>query len=183
MEAEFIAKLVQMHGENEFLDGVFRFTASASSLFFAVSFVAAALFVWFFRKKERFEFAPAALIILPLTLLANRLIRALVGRQRPFEVIEGLVPLVSHSPGNSFPSNHAAASFAVSFFIYFINPRFGVLFFFLSFLVSVSRLYAGLHFPSDVLAGMLVAASFALLARFKRVSMSSFLRKISGVEA
>ncbi|MFH1462650.1 MAG: phosphatase PAP2 family protein [bacterium] len=83
------------------------------------------------------------------------LVRFFWERPRPF--IENNVNLLlEHEATSSFPSGHAAFFFALSFAVYAYNKKTGLLFFLASFLISVSRVFAGLHWPSDIIAGALV---------------------------
>lgn len=83
------------------------------------------------------------------------LIRFLWERPRPF--IENHVNLIiNHINSSSFPSGHAAFFFALSTVVYFYNKKTGTLFFIASFLISISRVFCGIHWPSDIIAGALI---------------------------
>lgn len=86
----------------------------------------------------------------------TEIIRYLLPRVRPF-VTYHVNLLVAHNPNEpSFPSGHAAFFFALSTVVYFYNKKAGVLFFIASFLISISRVFAGIHWPSDILVGAIV---------------------------
>lgn len=89
------------------------------------------------------------------TLLVNNVfLKNVVNRTRPYEVIEGLTYLVRAPIDSSFPSGHSACSFAVACVMYRRLPkRYGVPALILAVLIAVSRLYVGVHYPSDVLFG------------------------------
>jgi len=80
------------------------------------------------------------------------LIRFLWHRPRPF-IENNIHLLLEHSASSSFPSGHAAFFFALSTVVYFYNKKAGYLFFLASFLISISRVFCGIHWPSDILAG------------------------------
>ena len=106
-----------------------------------------------------------SLIALLGTLLVNNmLLKNLVARTRPYEVIEGLTYIVMKPSDYSFPSGHAGCSFSAACIMYRRLPRrYGVPALILAILISVSRLYVGVHYPSDVLFGVIsgIAISYA----------------------
>ena len=106
-----------------------------------------------------------SLIALLGTLLVNNmLLKNLVARTRPYEVIEGLTYIVRKPSDYSFPSGHAGCSFSTACIMYRRLPRrYGVPALILAILISVSRLYVGVHYPSDVLFGVIsgIAISYA----------------------
>ncbi len=83
-----------------------------------------------------------------------------VHRHRPFEHQLG-----PSERTHSFPSGHAATSFAGATTLALYAPRYRRWFFGLAVLIAFSRLYEGVHYPTDVLAGALLGAATALLLR------------------
>ena len=108
-----------------------------------------------------------ALVSLLLGLLCtNVLLKHLVGRERPWLHVAGLIPLVDERDPNSFPSGHTCAAFAAGMSWVRALPRrwMRVLSAVLAVCMGLSRLYVGVHYPSDVLAGALVGSFCAWLA-------------------
>lgn len=90
------------------------------------------------------------------TLLVNYLTKLTLDRQRPLSDDPALKPLVGVPSSSSFPSSHAAMSFAAAVAMTFYYAPLWAVFFGLALLMSWSRVYVGVHYPSDVIAGMLV---------------------------
>ena len=87
-------------------------------------------------------------------ILNNLFLKNLVARTRPYEVIDGLTLLVDKASDLSFPSGHSAASFVAAVIILRLLPRrYGVSAMVLAAFIAFSRLYVGIHYPTDVLAG------------------------------
>jgi len=81
-------------------------------------------------------------------------IRWIWERPRPF--IENNVNLLLEHNAPAFPSGHAAFFFAISTIVYYYNKRIGALFFLSSILIVIARVFSGIHWPTDILAGAVV---------------------------
>ena len=88
-------------------------------------------------------------------LLCNVMLKPLVGRMRPFTVNTGMELLINAPKDFSFPSGHTAASFAAAFALLFVKNKLWIPSMILASLIAFSRLYLYVHYPTDVLAGIL----------------------------
>ncbi len=109
-------------------------------------------------------------IILSLLLsliITNLVLKNLVARPRPFEAIEGFIPLMERfadAGGYSFPSGHASSSFAAAFAISAAKGKKGAPAYIPALFISLARLYIGVHYPTDILCGALAGTLAALAA-------------------
>lgn len=101
----------------------------------------------------------AALLAMVLGLVVTNLtIKPLISRPRPWLDVPGLTALVTENDPNSFPSGHSCAAFAAAMSWRRELPRkwMGRLGLLLALCMALSRLYVGVHYPSDVLVGCLI---------------------------
>ncbi len=138
----------QFAGKSVCLDSLVVFFAEYLGYFLAVSVI-----FLFWKKWKIIVQSFSAAIIARFGIV--ELIRFFWHRSRPF--IENNVNLLlNHENSYSFPSGHATFFFALSFVIYKYNKKAGIFFFIASFLISVARVFCGVHWPSDILAGAIV---------------------------
>lgn len=134
----------------------------------------ATIALWFLARPygdARWKIAStSALVAAAVAMITNQAIAHLWERPRPFVDHRALTHLLSApSPDPSFPSDHAAAAFAIAFAILAFSRRAGSLFLAAATLIGISRIALGLHYPSDVLAGVFVGlGSAALVTRSGR---------------
>ncbi|MDP8256937.1 MAG: phosphatase PAP2 family protein [Candidatus Alcyoniella australis] len=106
-------------------------------------------------------------LILLTNLIASDVIKPLVGRERPCHTLEQvrlLTPEGNCSSSRSFPSAHAANLFAAAVFLSWRRRRRAWLLFPLAALIALSRVYIGVHWPSDVAAGALLGVALGTCA-------------------
>lgn len=108
-------------------------------------------------RRDEWLFAGA---LGPFAIGANFAVKLLVRRQRP--VLEGLPPLGGAPSSLSFPSAHTTASFAVATAMTRIDPVAATLFV-LAAAISIGRPYLGMHYPSDVLGGVVLGTALGLV--------------------
>jgi undecaprenyl-diphosphatase len=129
--------------------------------------------------------ALTALAAAGVALALNLALSHLWARPRPFVAHPATVHmLLAHSRDASFPSDHAAAGFAVAVVLFRQHVRLGWTALALAALMSFARVYVGDHYPGDVLAGAVIGAAVALaLARIAPLLTARLFRKDSSEEA
>ncbi len=130
-----------------------------------LGFVLLAVFLILFLKNRD----PKFLLIPLVSALVSRfvfteIIRFFYFRPRPF-VEKGITPLIEHASTASFPSGHAAFYFALSAGVYHFNKKAGLWFFIVSATISLARVFAGLHYFTDILAGLVIGLLSYFLVR------------------
>lgn len=132
-----------------------------------------------YPKTRLLGVAAAAALVTDLV-CCNLILKPLVARIRPYEINTAIELLVSKPVDYSFPSGHTAASFAVVSALYFMKAkRLWIPSLVLAVLIAFSRLYLYVHFPTDVLGGVLVGI-FAGYVGYRFAGMKSVRMRISG---
>lgn len=117
------------------------------------------------RKSTRKAGITSSVSIALGALCTNVCLKNLVQRTRPYVVNENLNVLIDFPSDYSFPSGHTCASFAVATVIFCLLPRkYGVPAIIFASLIAISRMYVGVHYFTDILGGLIVGVSAALLA-------------------
>lgn len=153
-----ILDFIQTHMRSPFLDTFFtRIThlGDAGTIWILIAVIL------LFTKKYRKAGLGMLIVMLTANIIGDQIIKPLVGRARPFthRDMELLIPL----PGRySFPSGHSASSFGAAVFLYLHNKKLGIPAFVLAALIAFSRMYLYVHYPTDVLGGILLGTVCAV---------------------
>lgn len=136
-------------GHNAGLDWIFVFVSDQMG--YVLIFL---LFVLFWKRED---FKQVVLVSLGSAIVARfvlvSLIRYFTYSPRPFLILENVNKLVSNENASSFPSGHASFYFALAMGVYFYNKKTGLIFLCLAGLMGVARIFVGVHWPLDILAG------------------------------
>lgn len=116
-------------------------------------------------KKTRKAGFMSAVALLGSLLINNYLIKNLVQRPRPFVTFTDLQILIPTPSEFSFPSGHTSSSFAAAaVFFRHLPKKLGIPSVILASLVGFSRMYVGVHYPTDVIAGAIVGILLSYMA-------------------
>lgn len=130
------------------------------------------LFAWWrvSRRRDSREQAVAgfaglvwAPLAAALALLVNIPIRDFVERPRPFLDHKGLEVLVQGKDDYSFVSDHSTMAMALAVGIFMVHRRYGLVGIVLAVVAGTSRVYMGVHYPTDVVGGLALGTAVALL--------------------
>ena len=107
-------------------------------------------------------YAIAAVIL--SRLVFTEIIRYFYPHLRPF-ILYKFTPLI-FDYANSFPSGHAAFFFALAAIIFLFHKKWGIAYFTGTLIIVLSRIIAGVHWPMDILGGLVVGVGSAILVQF-----------------
>ncbi len=147
-----------------FLDAFFKIFTNVGSTAAVICFL---IILLAFKKTRKIGIQAACAAIICL-ILGNCILKPLIGRARPFTdpraLIDSASLLIKKPTDGSFPSGHTMHSFSLAFTIFLNNKKWGFLAVILAFMIAFSRMYLFVHFPTDILSGMLLGAICALLS-------------------
>ncbi|MBI2564675.1 phosphatase PAP2 family protein [Candidatus Woesearchaeota archaeon] len=106
-----------------------------------------------------------AFTALMLAIFIDQIINLFIYVKRPF--LENQVNLlVIPSDSSSFPSGHTLRAFALGTALFFYNKKQGIIALLIALLVGISRIFAGVHYPSDALGGIIIGIIASLLTNY-----------------
>jgi undecaprenyl-diphosphatase len=170
---EKILFFIQDNLHNGFLDILMPFITFLGSSGGLVWIAACVALI--FSKKYRMAGIMGICVILLSNIASEYLIKSIVQRPRPF-ILHPQELLISKPGGYSFPSSHTTVSFAVSTVLFISIKKYGFILFTSALLISFSRLYLFVHYPSDVITGAITGllCSLAVLGAFKKFVPGAF---------
>ena len=107
-----------------------------------------------------------SIIIPAVTLVGVYVMRKLINRQRPYEKFGTDSLIAKNKKGQSFPSNHSACGFVIALTGFSLNPILGFGLLAIALIIALTRIFAGVHFVSDVIAGVIIGTLAGLVFIF-----------------
>ena len=160
--------LINQRTANSVLDAVMPVITDRAHFIVPLAVLWLLLF-WRAGRKGRIVAGLTLVVIAASDQLSAHVLKPIFSRTRPPYVLESVRLLVDTTHSFSFPSVHASNAFAVASFVSSFYPRTKIALYILAALLAYSRVYVGVHFPSDVLGGavlgLLLGLSGAVIAR------------------
>lgn len=160
--------------ELRFIEALHGFISSpfADRLAVAVSFLGNGGMVWILAivvlllsPKTR-KAGIAAAVALAAEAVICSCLKIVIARPRPFDIDRSIELLIAPPSDYSFPSGHTASSFACASAIRYAGLRYSVPAFILASMIAFSRIYLLVHYPSDILGGVILGFACGQLGRW-----------------
>jgi len=150
INSELFLQIYSLGNQNYLLDRIFIF--GANELIFVI-FAVVFLLILFGHPAERkaFLFLIIGLIFAETAIYITHLFFL---EPRPYVTLN-LIPLIKHTPDASFPSGHTTLAASIAFSYFFAKSKYTILFILAMLWVGFSRIFVGVHYPLDVLAGII----------------------------
>lgn len=174
----YLIELINHRIKNDFLDKfMYRVTDLGGAIFSTIFSIVLVLFGNDFIKLIGLE----ALLVLGLSQIVVQSLKLILSRQRPYKIIEQLHTFGINLKDYSFPSGHTTASFSIATVLALNIPAISPLTFFIATIIGISRIYLGVHYPTDVAAGIILGVGSSLLVHIYLLDYIQEFARIVGL--
>ena len=152
----YLLELVNLSFHNFILDHLALYISYGGIIYFWIIII---ILLYLLGGKKGKDVAKRMLIVLIITTLITQVVKYVVMRPRPYTELSSLI-LLGLGTDPSFPSGHTSTSTAMS---WVLSKEYNWIFMLIPIFVALSRLYIGVHYPSDVMGGFLLGLGVAYL--------------------
>ena len=166
--------LNQLAGQNPIFDQLVLLFSKYGPILFGLILV----WLWFSNAQNQHEnrkIVLYAVSIAILTLGIDKLIEMVYFRPRPFVNHSVILLLEKSNLDPSFPSNHAAGAFALAFALFWKRRKIGAVLILMACFMAFSRIFIGVHYPLDVLAGAFIGLAVTYIVMLLKRLLESFI--------
>lgn len=152
---------------------MFRVTNLGGAIFISLLAIGLAVFGNYNIRKIGIE----AMIVLFISQSIVYTIKKILSRERPYKMIEHLNTFGISLKDYSFPSGHTTASFSMATTLALNIPRIWLILYLLALIIGISRIYLGVHYPTDVMAGIIIGIATSLFVHTNLLGWVDLLNK------
>jgi undecaprenyl-diphosphatase len=158
-----------------FLDKFFSIITNVNNWYIAYIIL---LGIAFIKGGIRGKIAVAAIILMIVITdqLNHKLFKEIFQRIRPCMTLSDALTPLGCNGTYSFPSSHALNNFAAATFFYRLFPKLKWILFITALLVALSRVYLGLHYPSDILGGAIIGSTFGYIFSIAALKIEEYIK-------
>lgn len=157
---DFFIYLINDRMKNRFLD---RFMYRITDLGGAIASTIFALSLLILGNRDVRLIGLEALAVLGISQIIVQSIKLGLSRERPYKIIQHLNTFGIDLKDYSFPSGHTTASFSIAATLALNIPNIWIILYLLALLIGISRIYLGVHYPTDVLAGIVLGIGTSIV--------------------
>lgn len=155
-------RIIQFFKERSFACNALKLCYRFLPLLLFIGYPALIAYVFFSNPVDLFK-----IILVPLgVFLLVTILRKVINEQRPYEKYNTPSLFGKTTKGQSMPSRHTASAFIISLAVLYVNAPLGIAALTVSFLITLSRVLAGVHFIRDVVAAMLLSVTVGIIFFF-----------------
>lgn len=160
---DYFINLINAKIKNRYLDiFMYRITDLGGVLFIGMFTFSLIIFGSTANKLVGVE----ALVVLTISQIIAHSLKRLMSRERPYKIIEQLNTFGIDLSDYSFPSGHTTASFSLATTLALNIPRVSYVVLFVAMVIAISRIYLGVHYPTDVAAGIILGVGCSIIVYF-----------------
>lgn len=171
---EQLLLLIQEHMKNPVLDRIMVFVTSLGNNWL-IWIIIALLLLLIKRYQKCSVFLLCSIMI--ANILCDHILKPIFDRARPFHHFPEIAMLIHRPHSPSFPSGHTTTGFAAATIIFCFDKRFGIAAYLLAGSIAFSRMYLFVHYPTDVLAGIVLGISTSLILYYGVNRLLVYLKK------
>ena len=169
---DYFINLINSRMKNKYLDiFMYRVTDLGGAIFITMFTLGLVIF----GSHENKLIGVEALLSLAISQIIVHSLKRIMSRERPYKIIEHLNTFGIDLSDYSFPSGHTTASFSLATTLALNLPKFTLIVILLASLIAISRIYLGVHYPTDVAAGLILGISSPIIVH---LYLANFIEKL-----
>lgn len=157
---DYFINLINSRMKNKYLDiFMYRVTDLGGAIFITMFTLGLVIFGSDKNKLIGIE----ALLSLAISQIIVQSLKIIMSRERPYKIIEHLNTFGIDLSDYSFPSGHTTASFSLATTLALNLPEYTIVAIFLALIIAISRIYLGVHYPTDVAFGLILGIACPII--------------------